>query len=250
MLPISLQLYTVRDLTTKDFAGTVKKVATIGYRAVELAGYGNMRTPADAKKALDDAGLRVSGAHAGIDALESELNRVLDEAALFGTDNIICPFMPEARRENADAWKSVGASLTKIGDAIKQRGLNFAYHNHSFEFERFGGKSGMEILLESSDPQLVKMELDVYWLKHGGEDPVAFINKLGSRTLLVHLKDMAGGPERRFAPVGTGILDFKSILSACEKAGVKWGIVEQDNCYLTPPLDAVKVSFENLKKLS
>src|SRR4051812_45734497 len=97
--PISLQLYTVRDLLAKDFAGTVKQVAAIGYRNVEMAGYGNLGNAKDAKNALDDAGLKVSGAHAPIDALEKELDRVLDENALLGTNNIICPWMPEERRK-------------------------------------------------------------------------------------------------------------------------------------------------------
>ena len=104
-------------------------------------------------------------------------------------------------------------------------------------------------LWENSEPHLVKAEVDVYWVKHGGEDPVARINSLGNRVLSLHLKDMAKGEDKKFAAVGTGILDFKAILTAAEKVGVQYGAVEQDNCYDVPPLESIKTSYENLKKL-
>lgn len=246
---ISVQLYTVRDLLAKDFAGTVKQIAQIGYKAVEMAGYGNLKSAAEAKKALDDAGLKVSGAHASIDLLEKDLEKVLDENQTLGNTNLVCPFLPENRRKDAAGWKQVAQSLNRIGRAVHERGMTFAYHNHSFEFQQFDGKKGYDILWENTEPHLVKAEVDVYWVKHGGEDPVERINKLGDRVLLLHLKDMAAGADKKFAEVGTGILDFKAILAAAEKAGAQWGAVEQDNCYDTPPLEAIKTSLENLKKL-
>jgi sugar phosphate isomerase/epimerase len=246
---VSVQLYTVRDLLAKDFAGTVKQVAQIGYKAVEMAGYGNLKSAAEAKKALDDAGLKVSGSHASIDLLEKDLDKVLDENQMLGNTNVVCPWIPENRRKDADGWKRVAQSLNGIGRAVHERGMTFAYHNHSFEFQPFDGKKGYDILWENTEPHLVKAEVDVYWVKHGGEDPVERINKLGERVLLLHLKDMAAGPDKKFAEVATGILDFKAILAAADKVGAQWGCVEQDNCYGAPPLDAIKVSLENLKKL-
>jgi sugar phosphate isomerase/epimerase len=248
--PISLQLYTVRDLTAKDFAGTVKKVAEIGYRNVEMAGYGNLKTAQEARKALDDAGLKVSGSHAPIDDLEKNLDKVLDENEALGSTNLICPWMPEDRRKDAAGWKACAASLNKIGRACHERGVDFAYHNHSFEFQKFDGKTGLDILFENTEPHLVKAEIDVYWVQHGGENPVDRIYKLGERVILLHLKDMVAGDDKKFAPVGTGIVDFKAILTAAEKVGVKYGAVEQDNCYDMSPLDAIKTSFQNLQKLS
>jgi sugar phosphate isomerase/epimerase len=249
-IPISLQLYTVRDLIANDFAGTVKKVAEIGYQHVEMAGYGNLKDAKEAKKALDDAGLKVSGSHASIDDLETKLEKVLDDNEALANTNLVCPHMPEVRRKDAAGWKTVAAALNKIGRACHERGIDFAYHNHSFEFQKFEGKTGLDILFENSEPHLVRSEIDVYWVKHGGEDPVERINKLGERVILLHLKDMAPGEDKKFAPVGTGILDFKAICDAAAKHGVRFGAVEQDNCYDTPPLEAIKVSFENLKKLS
>jgi sugar phosphate isomerase/epimerase len=249
MLGISVQLYTVRDLTAADFSGTVKQVAKIGYTAVEMAGYGSAKTAAEARKALDDAGLKVSGAHAPIEALEADVGNVMDDSQTLGNRTIICPWMPENRRRDAAGWKQVASSLNRIGRACRERGFEFAYHNHNFEFQKFDGKTGLDILLENSDPELVKSELDVYWVKSGGEDPVARLNALGRRVLLLHLKDMAAGADQKFAPVGTGILDFKAILSAAMKIGVRWGVVEQDDCYDVPPLEAIQVSFENLNKI-
>ena len=249
MIPISVQLYTVRDLTAKDFAGTVKKIAGIGYRSVELAGYGNLKTAAEAKKALDDAGLKVDGTHASIESLENELPRVLDDAEAVGTTLIICPWMPEARRKDAAGWKQVAAALNKAGRACHERGIDFAYHNHAFEFDKFDGKTGLDILFDNSEAHLVKAEIDVYWVKHGGEDPVERINKLGDRVVALHLKDMAAGEDRRFAEVGTGVLDFKPILAAAAKLRVRYGAVEQDSTYGKDPLEAIRTSFQNLQKL-
>jgi sugar phosphate isomerase/epimerase len=249
VIPISVQLYTVRDLIAKDFAVTVKQVATIGYKSVEMAGYGNLKTAAEAKKALDDAGLSVAGAHAPIEVLEKDVEKVMDENEALGSKLIICPWMPEARRKDAEGWKAVAKSLNQVGRACHERGIDFAYHNHSFEFQKFDGKSGLDILFENSEPHLVKAEIDVYWVKHGGEDPVARINKLGDRVIALHLKDMAAGDDKKFAEVGTGILDFKAILEAATKNGVHYGAVEQDNTYGKDPLESIKTSYENLKRL-
>ena len=246
---IGLQLYTLRELTKVDFAGTMKEVKKIGYDWVELAGYGNLKTAAEAKKALDDAGVKVSGAHAPIGDLETKIDALLDDCELFGHTLLICPFMPEDRRKDAAGWKQVAQSLAKAGRACHERGIDLAYHNHSFEFQKFDGANGLDLLFDNSPAHLVKAELDVYWVRHGQEDPVAYQIKLGDRTVALHLKDMADGPDRRFAPVGTGLLDFKAILDAASKAGTRWGIVEQDQTYDTPPLEAIRVSRENLRKL-
>jgi len=248
-LPIALQLYTVRDLTATDFAGTMKKVAQIGYKAVEMAGYGNLKSAKDARKALDDSELKVCGMHAPLDQLEKNLDQVMDESEQLGNKNIICPWLNEDRRKDAAAWKQVAQSLNKIARAVHERGFEFAYHNHSFEFKQFDGVKAYDILWDNTDAHLVKAEVDVYWVQHGGEDPVARINKLGTRVLSLHLKDMARGEQKNFAEVGTGLLDFPAILAAAEKNHVQWGIVEQDNTYGKDPLAAVKTSLENLKKL-
>jgi sugar phosphate isomerase/epimerase len=245
----SLQLYTLRNLTKTDFAGTLRQVAKIGYTGIELAGYGNLATAKEARKAADDAGLKIVGVHANIDRLEKELSKVFDEQAELGNKNIMCPHIGEARRKDAVGWQQVAQSLNLIGAACRQRGFEFAYHNHSFEFQKFDGRTGFDILWENSQPANVKSELDVYWVQHGGADPVAYMERLGSRVLALHLKDMAAGPERKFAPLGSGILDFGKILAAAAKLGVVIYVVEQDDTYDLPPMEAVRASLQHLQKL-
>lgn len=247
-IPVALQLYTVRDRTKTDFAGTVKEVARIGYAGVELAGYGNLTTAKDVRKALDDAGLKLAGAHVGIDALEKDLPRVLDDQHILGNRNVVCPYMPEPRRKDAAGWKQVAESLSQIATRCREKGFTFAYHNHSFEFQVFDGKTGMDILWDNTDAAMVRSELDVFWVKHGGIDPVDYLKELGKRVALLHLKDMATGPERKFAPVGTGTIDFSAIDAAAQQIGVQWNIVEQDDPYGQSSLEIAKISFENLKK--
>ena len=244
----ALQLYTVRDLTAKDFAGTVKKVAEIGYKYVELAGYGNLKDAKAVRKALDDAGLKACSAHYALDLLEKKIEQVKDDAETLGIDTVVCPFLPEDRRRDAKGYEATAKVLEAAGNQLHPFGIILAYHNHNFEFQKFGNKTGLDILFENTSPHLVCAEIDVYWVKHAGSDPVEQINKLGERVRLLHLKDLAGS-DKRFAPIGTGTLDFKAILAAAEKSGVRFGIVEQDRTYDASPLDAAKTSLENLKKL-
>jgi sugar phosphate isomerase/epimerase len=252
-LGIGVQLYTVRDLTAKDFPGTVKKVAELGYRYVELAGYGNLKTAQEVKKALDDAGLKAPSGHWAIDILrkESELQRVMDEAQLLGMQHVVVPFLPAEMHKDADAWKHTAELINEIGSYFHGVGIELAYHNHAFEFERKydADKYGYDLLFENTQPHLVKAEIDVYWMKAGGVDPIAYINKFADRVRLLHLKDMADGADKKFAPVGTGTIDYKAVLAAAEKNDVRWGLVEQDKTYETAPLDALRTSLENLRKL-
>lgn len=245
-ISLAVQLYTVRDRCAQDFAGTCKLVAEIGYQAVEMAGYGNLKSASEAKKALDDTGLRVAGSHTSIEALETNSNQVMDENEALGNRNIVISYMPEPRRKDAAGWKNVAASMSAIAARCNQRGFDLAYHNHAFEFDPFDGQTGYDILWANAAPT-VKAELDVYWVRHGGSDPATVMKQLGPRLHMLHLKDMAA--DRKFAAVGSGTIDFVSVIAEGNKAGVKWGIVEQDDCYGQDPLDNIRMSFENVKKL-
>jgi sugar phosphate isomerase/epimerase len=247
-LSLAVQLYTLRDQCATDFAGTVKEVARIGYPAVEMAGYGNLSSSTEARRALDDAGLSVAGMHVGIEQCETDLAKVFDDCDELGTNVLIIPWIPEKRREDAAGWRTAGQSLAKIAEAANARGIELAYHNHSFEFDRFDGQTGMDLLFNSAS-RAVKVELDVYWVRHGGLDPVELIQQFGTRILALHLKDMAAGEDRQFAPIGTGLLDFVAISEAAAKAGVKYAAVEQDCCYGKSPVEEIRISFENLKRL-
>lgn len=248
-LPLACQLYTVRDLTQRDFPGTIRELAAIGYRAVELAGYGNLRTAADVRKVLNDHGMAAVAAHTGLDALERGFNKLLDDAAALGTGTIVLSFLPESRRKDADGWRASAALLNELGWACQTQGIELAYHHHHFEFVRLDGEYALDLLWRLTDPAYLKAELDTFWIRYGGEDPAGYIRKLGPRAPLLHLKDLLRGPPVKFGEVGTGILDFPGILAAAREAGVRWGIVEQDNTYDRPPLESLRISYDNLKRL-
>src|SRR3954447_2209231 len=136
-LGIGVQLYTLRDMTAKDMPATLKKVAEIGYKNVELAGYGNLKKPQDVKKALDDAGLKAPSGHWAIDVLEKDVERIVDECQVFEMQHVVVPFLPEERRKDAAAWKATAKRLDEIGSYFHGIGVELAYHNHNFEFQKF-----------------------------------------------------------------------------------------------------------------
>lgn len=239
------QLYTVRDLVAQDFAGTLERVAKLGYGAVELGGMHGLPS-AEVRRILDDNGLKVSGNHVGIDQLETDLPRIIDEQKAVGNDYVVVPWMPEERRQGAAGWRATANLLAGFGAQLKKEGLTLAYHNHSFEFESFDGVYGLDILFGTADETCLASELDTYWVQHGGEDPAAYIRKLAGRCPLVHLKDMGAGPDRPFAEVGSGILDWDAVFAAGEEAGVVWYIVEQDTCP-GDPMESIGKSLEYLK---
>ena len=248
-MDLACQLYTVRDLVQRDFAGAALEVARIGYRAVELAGFGNLERPSQVREVLDDLGLAVAGSHTTIEPLERDLDAVLDANEILGSPAVVLSFLPEPRRKDAAGWKSSAALLDRIGRSCRARGIELAYHHHHFEFQKLDGQYGLELLWQNSDPANVKAELDTFWIRYGGEDPAGYISRLGSRATHLHLKDMQPGPQRRFGEVGTGTLDFPAILDAARRAGVRWGIVEQDLTYDRPPLESLRISLDNLRKL-
>lgn len=247
-LPIAVQLYTLRNECEADFRGTVEKVAKIGYKGVELAGNTGGMGAKELKTFLDNLGLKVAGSHVGIDMLTKDLDAAMDFAKEVGNKWIVCPYLSEEWRQDAAAWASVGATLNKIGKKCKTEGLQLCYHNHSFEFQKYDGKYGMEILYGSADADLLKAELDTYWVKHGGEDPAEYVRKFAGRLPLLHCKDMAKDEKKSFAEVGEGTLDWPEIFKAADQAGVEWYIVEQDICP-RPPLESIAISFNNLKNM-
>ena len=244
-IPVALQVYTVRDQIEKDPVGTYQKIAEIGYTAVEVGAQG---MPACEMKALlDDHGFACAGMHSSIEALEADLNAATDYAHGIGTKFITCSYMPEERRRDAAGWKATAKVLCQIAGKIAEAGLVFSYHNHSFEFQKFDGEYGLDILYGNSCAAL-KAQIDTYWVQHGGEDPAAYIRKYAGRVPLVHIKDMTAGDEPTFTEIGNGILDWPAIFAASEAAGTEWLIVEQDVC-AGPSLESAKMSYENLKKM-
>lgn len=238
-LKVALELYTVRDETKRDFAGTLRRVAQIGYEGVEFAGYGN-RTSQEMSALLTETGLRVAGTHLKLDALQG---RQLDTSIRYCQDiNCSCIVLPSLPRElrTQDGIQSLAPQLNAIGQRCQEHGITFGYHNHDFEFARENGRYLLDYLLRATDPSLVKIELDVYWASYAGVDPVAYLHMLGERVALIHLKDMA--PDRSMTEVGKGILDIQGIWAFARARGL-WGIVEQDYPQM-PSLESARISLE------
>jgi sugar phosphate isomerase/epimerase len=245
-LSVALQMYTVRDDLANDYEGTLRKVAEIGYTAVEIDPPSVM-TAAEAGALLKRLGLRAVAAHIGFDELASDPSGSMAAAKELGCSYAVCPSIPEERREDAAAYRAAGKILSAAGATAKEYGLQLAYHNHNFEFERIDGRMAYEILMEAADPDLVVSEFDVYWAQYGGVDPVAYIRKLGSRCRILHMKDMAADADRSFAEVGEGILDFEAIVAAGQAVGTEWYIVEQDRSRNRPPMEAARLSLQNMQ---
>jgi sugar phosphate isomerase/epimerase len=245
-LPVALQLYTVRDELSKDFGATVRRVAEIGYTSVEFAGTGDLSAK-ELKALLNELGLTAVGPHTGLDQLASDLDATLAYFGELGVPYITCPYMPETYR-TPEMFGETCALLNRIGQACQGHGMQFCYHNHAFEFEtRIGDKTLFDVLYDDTDPDLVKGELDVYWVQYAGYDPVKVIASRPGRFPLIHLKDMTAG-EPTFAEVGEGILDMPAIFVASEANGAQWYVVEQDRCQ-RPTMESAKLSFENLTSM-
>lgn len=246
-VPVALQLYTVREDAARDFVGTLDQVAAIGYVGVELAGYGPL-TPSELHAKLDSLGLTVAGSHVALARLENELDVVIAECQTLQCPNIVCPVLPTERRTEV-GFRQLAASLNAIGRAVTSSGLSLCYHNHAFEFEtEIDGIAAYDWLMANTDPTLVRIEIDAYWVQKAGRDPAAYIEKYSGRVPIVHLKDMTADAAQTFAPVGTGSVDFAPLFAAAERGGVQWYIVEQDRAEGSA-IEAARTSWTNLRAM-
>jgi sugar phosphate isomerase/epimerase len=268
---IGLQLYTVRELMKQDFEGTLAGVAKIGYKEVEFAGYYG-KSPKEVRALLDSNGLTSPSAHHPMEApaaehgktpnLNDNLQQIIDGAHVIGQKFLVCPYL-DAKSRTADGYKRLAESCNKVGEATKKAGIRFAYHNHSFEFEKVDGLDTLpfDFLLTHADPKDVKIEMDLCWITVGGQDPVAYFNKYPGRFPLVHVKDWSkegsdpgdnvgavGHPVTgHIANVGSGSIDWKNIFSHSQKAGIQHYFVENDEA---KSLADPKASYDYLSKLT
>lgn len=249
---VGLQLYTLRNLMSKEPKDTLKKVAEIGYKEVETFGYADGKffgmAPKEFKSYLNSLGLTSPSGHYMPDQLRKGWEKIVDDAAAAGQQYMICAFiMPNER--SLDNYKQFVDLFNQAGEICKKAGIQFGYHNHDFEFQNVSGQIPYDLILKGTDPKLVKMELDLYWASFANQDPVALFKKHPGRFPLVHMKDMAKTEKREFAEVGTGSIDFQRILDAGKTAGLKHIFVEQD-VTKQPPLDAIALSYKNVQKLN
>lgn len=255
---VGVQLYTVRDLMKDDFEGTIAKVAQIGYKEVEFAGYFG-RTGQQVREVVDKNGLKAPSTHVQYDELDDKFPSVIETSKVIGMDYIVCPWIPEELRKSPDIWKQAAEKFNKCGEQTKKAGIQFAYHNHWFEFLPTNGKLPYDELLKECDANLVKMELDLCWITTAGGDPLKYFAQYPGRFPLVHVKDVkklphvtSGGSQNfgdtvDLTEVGSGIIDWKKIFAKSDEAGIKHYIVEHD--HPKQPLESIKISYEYLKAL-
>ena len=222
---VGLQLYTLRRQMEEDFEGTIRRVAALGYAEVEFAGYFD-RDVEDIRALLDDVGLQAPAGHAGLPELKRDLAGVLESAKALGHKFIVCPWLDEDQR-TIEQYRQHAAFFNEAGVAAREMGIQLAYHNHAFEFEETDGDIPYDLLLRETDPELLKMELDLYWIQLAGRDPIAYFQLHPGRFPLCHVKDMAS--DRSMTSVGQGEIDFASIFAHSENAGLVHYFVEHDN---------------------
>lgn len=244
-IPVAVQMYTLREESEKDFAGTLNKVAELGFEGVELAGYGGL-TPKEVKELLDKFGLRAVSSHVGLEELENNLAQVIEDQKILGSKYVVCPYLMPDRRSEED-YKALISVLDHVGETCSREGITLLYHNHDFELDRLSdGRMALEAIFDDTNSDNVKAEPDVYWITKAGESPVQWMNRFKNRTPLVHLKDMTIDEEQFFAELGTGGVDIEAVLNMGEEAGVQWWVVEQDMSRRTP-FESIEISINYLK---
>ena len=236
---VGLQLYTVREQIAKDVKGVIAKVAAAGYTNVEPNGYTRKdkfwgMDAKEFKTILDNNNLITTSGLYGIDIGGEkdfdDLKHFADVANILGEKYVVIPWIFEEYRKTADDYKVLADKMNKAGEVMKAAGVHLAYHNHNFEFtDMGGGQNGYELILNNTNPKLVKMEMDIYWIVRGNADPVTLFQQHPGRFSLVHVKDMDKANHLINTEVGSGTIDFKNIFAHAKLAGLDYAFVEQEN---------------------
>ena len=264
-IPLGIQLWTVKGEAEKDLEGTMRKLYALGFREIEFAGYYG-KTPADLGKLMKGIGFSLVSTHAGADAIAADPAKIIADAKALGLKYIICSSpMSDAVKAKLDwakkmdaldagDWKLNAELFNKFGKQVKAAGMQFGYHNHHVEFKKFDGKSGFDTLFASTDPDLVKIELDVGWAVAASEDPVAILNKYKGRVVALHVKDIgkldADPHKATTTAVGEGTIDWKKVIGTAHTNGVQHYFYEQEEPFTRPILESAKMSADYLSKLS
>jgi len=241
------QLYTIRDTckSVNDFEMSMRRISEIGYKSVQVSGIGADITSAQVRKICDSFGLEIAVTHSSPDRLVNDTKALIEEHKILGCKNIGLGYYYMTTLEEIKTFIEKFNEPAKI---IKQNGMQFHYHNHSFEFQRFGGSTGFDYIMENTDPDLWHFILDLYWVQHGGKNPVDYIEKLSGRLETVHFKDFTIiDGQQKMAEIMEGNLDWGKIIPACEKSGVQFALIEQDNDWAVSPFESLTTSFNNLK---
>ena len=252
-IPLGAQLYTVRKEAERDLPRVLAQIRAIGYEEVETYWNVYSHPAAELRRMIADAGLRVPSGHFDYEGLPEKL----EYARELGVQYAICPILPERLRNSLDGFREAAAHLNTWGEQAKKLGMRFGFHNHNYEFRKFGATTGFDILLQQTDPELVCLELDCYWITQAGADPVELLQKVGKRVRMLHLKDRKPGfafsqtlnpAAEHFTEVGSGTIRWPQVLAAAKENGIEHLFVEQDNSE-RPPIDSLRISYQYLQRL-
>jgi len=250
-MKIAAQLYTVRDFLQnhEDIFDTLKKIKQIGYDVIQVSGMGAIE-PTLLKSYIDELELEICGTHMPFDRLVNDTEVLIEQHKLWNCPNIGLGSVPDEFR-NEDGYKKFAAMMEKPAKMISDAGMKFVYHNHDFEFKRFGDKTGMDILLGNTDPQTFGLLPDIFWLQFGGVVPSAFLKKHAERIDFVHYKDMAITDDgHKMTEVGSGNIDWVYINEVCREIGVKYAAVEQDTNWADGnAINSLKISYKYLQTI-
>jgi sugar phosphate isomerase/epimerase len=246
-----LQLYTLRDVLPNNPKDVLTQVASFGYKQIEsyehkdLGIFWGMKNT-EFKKLMDDLGMKIVSSHCDIN---KDFDRKAAEAAEIGMKYLICPYL--GPQKTIDDFKKFAATFNQRGETCKKNGIKFGYHNHDYGFIPVDGQLPQDVMMQNTDKNLVDFEMDIYWVVTAGQDPIAWINKYPGRFKLSHIKDRKKGAplsEREVSvDLGTGGIDFKSILKEAGKKGMEYYSVEQEAYENTTPLAAAKADADYLK---
>jgi len=245
---LGLAAITVRSLIQKDPDRTLEQVAAIGYRDLDMYIFETRLMPKQTRALIDKHGLTCRSARVATPAIYRGWDRSLDAALTLGARWITLANVPWEERTIFKDWQELADVFNRVGEAARQRGLGFVYHNHDFELEALEGKVPHDYLVANTDPALVRFQLDVYWLTKGGRDPVPEINRIGPRVASLHIKDMDATPAREIIAPGSGIFDFRPILAAARRARINDLYVEVDGP--RDGMDAARASYAHLAGLT
>jgi sugar phosphate isomerase/epimerase len=250
---LGAQLYTVRQDAARDLPAVLEAVRRIGYTEVETYWdlYGH--PPAELRRMINDHGLTAPSGHFDYGGLDSKI----DYAKSLGVQYVICPILPESMWLTLDGYKRAADQFNIWGETIHQGGMQFGFHNHNYEFRRFGDTTGFETMMSRCDPKLVCIEMDCYWITQAGRDPLQMFRQYGNRIKLLHLKDrkpgfptsqMKDAAAEHFTEVGAGTIHWQEILAVAETNGVKHLFVERDSGDLLA-MESLRISYQNLQKM-
>jgi sugar phosphate isomerase/epimerase len=251
--PLGVQLFTVREQAAADLPGTLAAIAQIGYKEVETYWDVYNRPAKELRAMIADHGLTVPSGHFNYEGLESKI----DYARELGVKYMVCPMLPEKMRASIEGFEAAAAQLNAWGAKVKKAGMQLGFHNHNYEFKSYGSSTGFAALVRLTDPVLVALEMDCYWITQAGQDPVAMMEKLGSRVKMLHLKDRAAGfatsqsldeAASHFEAVGSGAIAWKQVILEAQKIGVEHYFVERDYGKV-PALESLATSYKYLTGL-